>query len=625
MSGQPSLTLGTAGHIDHGKTVLIEALTGTNTDRLPEEKARGISIELGFAALDLPSGRRLSVVDVPGHERFVRTMVAGATGIDIFLLVVAADDGVMPQTREHVAVLELLRVPRGVVAVTKADLVDQEGIELVASEVRELLAGGPFAGTELVPVSARRSQGVDRLLAALDRVAGAASAAERDGGPTRLHVDRSFSLRGVGTVVTGTLWSGALRTGDEVVVEPSGVRARVRGLEVHGSATELARAGRRVAVNLAGLDRRAVERGDVVTVEGSGLRPAYLVDASVQLVAGARPLRRGARVHVHHGTREAPARVAPLEGDSIGPGETAYAQLRLERPLVPAAGDRFVLRQVAPPDTIGGGAVVDPHPRKHGAGASWVEGLRVLERGDPLERLEARLAASPSGLAAVDADVTLLERLVESGRARRVGTRSVQYLTPARFEEAREAVLAALRASAGRPAGRGAVTNAAGISDQACGALLDDLVSKGEAIRRGPGYLASGPGTARDPLEEPLLSALRADLLEPRGAEALAEALGRSPTDCRQALERLAADGRLASSRGIYFHPTAIAEAEALVSGICSREGSVTIARLRDELGTSRKYAQALLEHLDAQRVTLRRGDEHVLRARGKAAGARVR
>jgi selenocysteine-specific elongation factor len=242
------LTLGTAGHIDHGKTVLIEALTGVNTDRLPEERARGISIELGFASLDLPSGRTLGIVDVPGHERFVRTMVAGASGIDLFLLVVAADDGVMPQTREHLAVLEMLDVPAGVVAITKIDSVGSDGAAVVEDRVEELLAGGPYEGTRAVPVCAPRREGIGELIAAIDAVASSQPGRSASGEP-RLHVDRSFTLRGIGTVVTGTLWAGALVTGDSVRIEPSGLSARVRGLQVHGRPRERVEAGQRVAAS----------------------------------------------------------------------------------------------------------------------------------------------------------------------------------------------------------------------------------------------------------------------------------------------------------------------------------------------------------------------------------------
>lgn len=358
------LTLGTAGHIDHGKTALVGALTGRHTDRLPEERRRGISIELGYASLELPGGRRLSVIDVPGHERFVRTMVAGATGIDVYLLCVAADDGVMPQTLEHFAVLRHLGVDHGVVAITKADAADPE---LAAEEARELV---PDA--EIVPVSARAGTGIDELGAALERTAAGLSRPDAGTGEPRLHVDRSFTLRGIGTIVTGTLWSGTVAGGDRITVLPQGLAARVRSVQVHDEPVDRAQAGQRVALALTGVDWREVGRGDLVCVSDSPIEPSYRVDATVEFEADARP-RRGERLHVHHGTREAPARLVSLDEGLV--------QLRLEAPLMPVRGDRVVLRRLAPPDTIGGGIVLDPRPRRHGADPTVLERLRAIERG----------------------------------------------------------------------------------------------------------------------------------------------------------------------------------------------------------------------------------------------------
>ena len=623
MSAGPPLTLGTAGHIDHGKTVLVEALTGVNTDRLPAERARGISIELGFAPLELPSGRRLSVVDVPGHERFVRTMVAGATGIDLFLLVVAADDGVMPQTREHLAVLTTLGVPAGVVALTKTDLVGEEELELARADVLELLEGSRYAGSEVVAVSARLKERIDELRGAIDRVASSVSGPQsHDGparrGPARLHVDRSFTLRGIGTVVTGTLWSGELAAGDTVRIEPGGLRARVRSVEVHDRPMERASAGQRVALNLAGIGREEVRRGDVVT-SGRELLPTYLVDAEIELLADASRVERGTRVHLHHGTRETPARVAPLEWDVIEPGSRGFAQLRLERPIVPVPGDRFVLRQIAPQDTIGGGVVIDPHPRKHGASAAYVERLRALSSGDPLERLFVALEQARSGLGVDEAAPALLERLYQEGRARRTGGERPRYFAPARFEDARRRMVSALaRETPARPLSRGALADAADLDEAGARALLETLVDQGEARPLGPGYVATaGAAANEDPLAGPLLALLDADGLEPRVPEALSEALEVAPGKVREALERLALAGELARLKpGVYYSPKALEEVRMTVIALCERDGAVTIASLRDELSTSRKYAQALLEHFDAVKVTRRIGDQHMLRRR---------
>jgi selenocysteine-specific elongation factor len=601
----PPLTLGTAGHIDHGKTVLVRALTGVDTDRLPEERARGISIELGFARLELPSGRALSVVDVPGHERFVRTMVAGATGVDLFLLVVAADDGVMPQTREHLAVLQALEVPRGVVALTKVDAVERDQRELAIADVRDLLGGTPHEGTAIVPVSALTGDGLEHLRETLDGVAAATRRRPAEG-PARLHVDRSFTLKGIGTVVTGTLWSGELRSGDEVRIEPGARRARIRTIEVHDHALERVSSGQRVALNLAGVDRTDIERGSVVTV-GAGLVPTYLVDALVEV---ATPIRLGTRVHVHHGTRESPARIAPLEGETLQPGVPAFAQLRLEQALVPAAGDRFVLRQIAPPDTIGGGSIVDARPRKHGAGPAHVRRLATLASGNPLERLALALEEAPAGVEAGGLDAELAEQLRDGGRAEVAGQR---WFAPQRLAEACASMAEALDRAGPRPASRGALARGAGLTNDAAGAVLDSLVAAGKARPLGPGFVAGGESA--DPVAVRLLEVLAEDGLEPRATNLLADAVGTPADRVRETLDRLTLeDGVVRVKPGLYYHRHCIESARRRVVELCERDGAVTIAGLRDDLGTSRKYAQALLEHFDSTRITRRRGDEHVLR-----------
>ena len=349
------LTVGTAGHIDHGKTALVEALTGKNTDRLPEEHDRGISIDLGYAPLELSDGTRLSVVDVPGHERFVRTMVAGASGIDLFLLVIDAGEGARPQTHEHLAILRLLGIEHGVVALTKADLVDEETLDLARAEAEELVPGAPVVAT-----SARTGAGLDELRAALAEVAGRVARHDADG-PARLHVDRSFTLRGIGTVATGTLWSGTIGEGDELRVEPRGRSVRVRSVQVHDRPVERAEAGQRVAVSLPGVERQELRRGDVLVTPGS-VRPSFRLDVTLEPL-GEIP----SRVLLHHGTAEAVARVVRA-GDR-------FAQLRLSRPVVAARGDHVVLRAGT---TVAGGVVLDPEPPRH----ADVARFEALERGE---------------------------------------------------------------------------------------------------------------------------------------------------------------------------------------------------------------------------------------------------
>ncbi|HKN63337.1 MAG TPA: selenocysteine-specific translation elongation factor [Gaiellaceae bacterium] len=349
------LTVGTAGHIDHGKTALVQALTGKNTDRLPEEHARGISIDLGYAPLELPDGTSLSVVDVPGHERFVRTMVAGASGIDLFLLVIDAGEGARPQTHEHLAILRLLGIEHGVVALTKTDAVDEDTLELARVEAEELVPGAQIVGT-----SARTGLGLEELRAALAQAAAGVARHETEG-PALLHVDRVFTLRGIGTVATGTLWSGTIGDGDELRLEPRGRAVRVRSVQVHDRPVERAEAGQRVAVSLPGVERRELRRGDVLVTPGT-VRPSFRLDVTLAPLGEIPP-----RVMLHHGTAEASARVARA-GDR-------FAQLRLARPVVAARGDRVVLRAGT---TVGGGVVLDPAPPRH----SDLARFEALERGE---------------------------------------------------------------------------------------------------------------------------------------------------------------------------------------------------------------------------------------------------
>ncbi|HET7053392.1 MAG TPA: selenocysteine-specific translation elongation factor [Solirubrobacterales bacterium] len=503
--GAAPLTVGTAGHIDHGKTALVRALTGHDTDRLAEERRRGISIELGFAALDL-GDRRLSLVDVPGHERLVRTMIAGASGIDLFLLVVAADDGTMPQTHEHLAVLRALGVEAGAIALSKVDLVDAEARLLAEAECEELLPGVP-----LVAVSARSGEGLDALRAAL---AGAAARAEPEQTLSTaepvLHVDRRFTVAGRGTVVTGTLWSGTLARGQRVVLLPGEREARIRSIEVHGGAREAVGPRQRVALNLAGLRREEVFRGDVVTVPGAAVAATYRLD--VELLDGAAEIAGERRVQVHLGARESPARIVDLGGGSV--------QLRLERPLLARRGDRVVVRRIAPPDTLGGGIVRDPAPARHGP-----------------DRRRAPLRSHPTAAEGGD-------------------------LSP----------------------------------------------SKGGKV--------DNPG----PLARQVLAALEADGPRPRPAGPLAEALGTEKRQVEAALRELVAASEVVRvARDVAYPAPTYARLREAVAELSRRGGSTSIAEVRDELGLSRKYAQALLERLDAERVLRRDGDRHYPRESARA------
>ena len=559
------LTIGTAGHIDHGKTRLVQALTGKDTDRLPEERRRGISIALGYAPLLLPDGRRLSLVDVPGHERFVRTMVAGATGIDRFLLVIDAAEGARPQTHEHLAILQLLGIDRGVVAVTKADLVDEETLELALEEARDLVPGA-----EAVAVSAKTGAGLEELVAAIARVTAEEEFVAQSYKllSTRLYVDRVFSLPGIGTVATGTLWSGTIAVGDVLRVEPRGLEARVRSVEVHDEEVARAEAGQRVAVALTGVERSAIRRGDALVTAGA-FPTSYRLDVALQEL---QPVAEGARVLVHHGTTAVPARVA-----RIGSG---YAQLRLDRPLVTARGDRVVLRGDT---TLGGGLVVDPAPPRTRDEAR----VEAAARGDaravvhePVRERELVLRGlDPSGLVRADGwafSQAWLDELGDGLRRRLAAADPLDPGVPPPPEPWSAAVVPLLGLER-----RGAKLVRPGATPElgARAAEADRL----EAALAGSGF---------EPV--PVADARLAAFLEERGS---AVRVG---------------DG-LALSR------TAYDEARRLLVAECAAAGSITLARFRDLLGTSRRPTQLLLERFDADGITRRTGDARVLRRAARA------
>jgi selenocysteine-specific elongation factor len=562
------LTVGTAGHIDHGKTWLVRALTGKDTDRLPEERERGISIDLGYAPLALPDGRRLSLIDVPGHERFVRNMVAGATGIDLFLLVIDANEGARPQTHEHLAILRLLGIDRGVVALTKSDAVDAETLELAFAEARELVPEAPVVAT-----SAKTGAGLDELRAELARIA-----VERDevDAPTRLYVDRVFSLRGIGTVVTGTLWSGSLAEGDELRAEPEGTTVRVRSVQVHDEPVESAQAGQRVAVALPGVDRSRLRRGDALVEPGS-YPTSYRLDVTLTELE---PIADGERLTVHHGTSHTLARVVRI-------GER-YAQLRLAEPVVAARGDRFVLRART---TVGGGLVLDPAPARSVDAAR----LELLERGDPEAIVRAVVHAPITG-----SDLQGRALLAPAELARGLAAlRSAGdwYFAQEWLDELAERVRTRLREHASRqPLDPGLPVAQLLMNRPWSGAVapLLGLERRGSKL-----YL---PGTAPTLAgREQEAGALDTELAEngiakvdDKGLAAFLEQSGR--------LKRLG-DG-FAVSPALYDRGLDVVRSLT----------PITLAGFRDALGVSRRHAQLLLERYDADGFTRRVGDERVLR-----------
>jgi selenocysteine-specific elongation factor len=577
------LTVGTAGHIDHGKTWLVRALTGKDTDRLPEERERGISIDLGYAPLDLPDGRRLSLVDVPGHERFVRNMVAGATGIDLFLLVVDGGEGARPQTREHLQIIRLLGIEHGVVAVTKVDAIDSETRELAEEEARELVPDAAVVG-----VSAKTGEGLDELRVALADAAGQVER-RRSYEATRLFVDRVFSLRGIGTVVTGTLWSGSIAEGDLLAAEPAGLEVRVRSVQVHDEPVARAEAGQRVAVALTGVERGRLRRGDAL-VERGAYPVSYRLDVALELEA---ELPDGMRLHVHHGTAEHFARLVRV-------GER-YAQLRLASPAVAARGDRFVLRERF---TLGGGVVLDPAPPRRLS----AERLELLESGDPGSIVLAALSAAGEPLRRQELVRRALLAPAELDEGLRAAVSTGEwYLDPQNLRE--------LQANIARV-----------VAERAAASPLDPGVPIAELLPQRPWA----------PAVLPLLE------IERRGAKAYAPGASARLDDRAEAAEQLV--GELAASGfaplkvddpelarfledegslvrlgdGLAVGAKAYEEAWRLLVAECEQAGSISLARFRDLLGSARRPAQLLLERFDADGLTRRVGDARVLRRKAK-------
>jgi selenocysteine-specific elongation factor len=586
------LVLGTAGHVDHGKTALVRALTGRDTDRLAAEKSRGISIELGFAPLTLPSGRRVSLVDVPGHERFVRHMVAGASGVDGYLLCVAADDGVMPQTREHLAVLGLLGVAEGVVAVTRADLAPPDA---AAAEARDLVGAGP----EIVGVSAVTGEGVDRLRAALDRLA-ARLRRRTGGGRPRLFIDRSFSVPGAGTVVTGTLWGEGIAPGDRVVALPAGAAGRVREVQAHDRT--IARAGGgRTALNLAGLAAADVPRGACVVRAGDGWSATDLLDVALEWLPDAgRRLRTRERLQAFLGTAEVPATCVLLEADALEPGERGDAQLRLGRPVPAAPGDRVVLRS-AERRTVGGGAVIDAAPARHGRGGRAAERLAARESGAPARLLAQRLRdAGADGLAA---DLDPAAVATAGGTALPGGVA----LDGAPAAAARGRLLAALAS----PLSLAAARAATGLGPAAADALIAGLVGAGEVERDGAGVRRPGAGAPTG--SEEVARELAAAGLRPPSVDRLAGAAGLTRAEAEAALGHLRAEGRAVRAGDVWFDAGAVAGAREHARAALA-SGPMTLGALRDLWGVGRRHAAALAAHLDASGGTRRRGDARELR-----------
>jgi selenocysteine-specific elongation factor len=626
------LILGTAGHIDHGKTALIKALTGIDTDRLEEEKARGISIDLGFAHLDLPDGMTLGVVDVPGHERFIKNMLAGVGGIDLVLFVVACDEGIMPQTTEHFDIVRLLGVDHAVFALTKADLVGGDMVELVREEVENLLKTTPLEGSPILPTSTKTGQGIEEIRGALERVA-AMVEERRIGEATRLPIDRVFTMTGRGTVVTGTLWSGVISCEDRLEILPGDRPIRVRSVEVHGVHVDKAYAGQRTAVGVHGVEKQDVERGQCVVSPGD-FGATAIVDAELGLLPAApRSLKHGARIRFHLGASEVMGRLFLFDTATVGPGEKVLAQVRLEHPIVAAFGDRFVLRTYSPMRTVGGGCILDPLASRHKRRDQAVlERLKVLAAGDAKAAAEAHVMSSHSGARIETLRLKLNRGLhaVEAITQELVKEATVFEPSPGFFihaevlrqlENDMETVLTRYRSSNrlkwGMP--REELRERMGSVDMSFfNWILGRLAADGRiSIKKG--NVRAGTGGVELSSEESqaqamIIGLLKADLFRPPSERDLAGKSGVGPGTFGKVLALLIEDGTVVRLEpGLVVHAAAVDEARSRIVGYLSEKGEGTASDLKSVLGTTRKYAVPLLEHLDRMGVTRRAGDKRTL------------
>ena len=633
------IILGTAGHIDHGKTSLIKALTGTDTDRLKEEKLRGITIELGFASFDLPSGQHIGVVDVPGHEKFVKNMVAGATGIDIVAMVIAADEGVMPQTREHMDICTLLGIRHGCVVLTKIDLVDEEWLELVKEDIKEFTQGTFLEDAPVLPVSAVTDQGMPEFIQALEKIC-TKIPARSSKGLFRLPVDRVFTMKGFGTVITGTLISGHIRVGETVAIYPSEITSKVRGIQVHNLSVDEATAGMRTAINFQGLEKAAIGRGDVVARPGT-LKTSYMVDALMHYLPGnKKTLKNRTRVRLHTGTSEILGNLILLDREELIPGESTLIQLRLDTPVTIVKDDRFVIRSYSPVRTIGGGQVLNPIPRKHKRfEPEIVEGLTCITRGNIAEILSFQIdQAGYTGVSFADLEImsnlpdkqlnNALQTLMAQKTAILTDKTKRIYLHRNTFEKLNSDILDRLaRYHATNPLKKAMPKEElksklpSVLDAKLFSMILAQLVNADQIVQDEDTVRLSVHKVAlqidQEAIRKKILEIYQHAKLQPPYFSELVKTLGIDPAAARDVLQLLVEEGLIFKIKeDLYFHADAVKDLQKRLVDFLVESGEITTPQFKEMTGASRKYTIPLIEYFDSQKVTIRVGDNRQLRSR---------
>lgn len=632
-----NIILGTAGHIDHGKTSLVKALTGVDCDRLKEEKERGITIELGFASLDLPDGARLGVIDVPGHERFVKNMVAGAAGIDLVLLVIAADEGIMPQTKEHLEICSFLGIPKGLIALTKIDLVDEEWLEMVKEDVQNFLKGSFLESSPIIPLSVKTGEGLEDLISQIQEMVKYIKA-RPSWSPMRLPIDRVFTLKGMGTVVTGTLISGEISLGEEVEVLPKGLSTRVRGLQIHNEKVDKATAGVRTAANLQGMGKEAIDRGDTLTHPGE-LEPSFMLDVYAKILPDfPRPIKDRTRTRVHLNTSEIMGRIILLGKEKVLPGEEAFFQIRLEEPVVAVFKDRFILRSLSPVTTIGGGEVLDPLPQKHKKHAGdGYENLIALEEANPKKVVQEyfkRVGINSLGIKDLrkrtgfsrEALEEILNSLHTKGEI--IALEGEGFVHKETFDKLKHQMLTFLKDYHKNNPLKDSVSKEEikskifpFLDPKEFMGLLKQLKEKGEIEWRGDLVCLGG--------FRPMLSQKQQEIAEnikkiyfstgltPPSLKEIQASHEIKEEDLKGIMGLLTNEGILVKvAEDLYFHKDWIQRLKEKLSLALKEEGKIDPSRFKEITGASRKYSIPLLEFFDKIKFTVRQGNYRVLATR---------